>query len=363
MGKVSIAVSGGSGSGSDECTATKAEVLKGYKTITSDSDDEIVEGTLELSGDAADSQVLAGKTYYNTNPKNKRSGTMTNNGAVSQTLNAGASYIIPSGYHNGSGKVTANSLSSQTSASAAVGHILSGQTAWVNGNKITGNIASMEGQTINPSTSPQTVSSSSKYMTGNVVVNPVSNLSSGNIKKGTVVGGVTGTFEGYVAGSLDLYNRGAWGNISVSNLNGTWYSGGNYRVGSIRYDSAQIAIVSGGTYYNLPLLIQKSFNVINYSYLNVTVAKAKSATQKCLIDCGTSYDNNPTIDGLSRGKWRILNSLSNTGYIIISGVNTEQTVSINLTNVNSVVYFLLRFEASGAVYDGDAMYIKRIWFS
>ena len=65
-------------------------------------------------------------------------GTMANNGAVLANLNAGASYMIPAGYHNGSGKVTANSLASQTSANATATQILSGQTAWVNGSKVTG---------------------------------------------------------------------------------------------------------------------------------------------------------------------------------------------------------------------------------
>jgi len=65
-------------------------------------------------------------------------GTMANNGAVSKTLNAGGSYIIPAGYHNGNGKVTANSLASQTSATAIASDILSGKTAWVNGKLVTG---------------------------------------------------------------------------------------------------------------------------------------------------------------------------------------------------------------------------------
>lgn len=65
-------------------------------------------------------------------------GTMTNRGNVSQSLNAGGSYTIPSGYHAGGGKVTANSLSSQTSATATAADIRSGKTAWVNGSRITG---------------------------------------------------------------------------------------------------------------------------------------------------------------------------------------------------------------------------------
>jgi len=140
MGKVLITGSGSAGAGSDECTTTRSEVLKGYTAITSDSDDEVVEGALELIGDAADSQVLAGKTYYNTNPKIKRTGIMVNHGAVSQTLSAGGSYTVPAGYHNGSGKVTANSLASQTSGTSAAAQILSGYTAWVNGSKLTGSM-------------------------------------------------------------------------------------------------------------------------------------------------------------------------------------------------------------------------------
>jgi len=65
-------------------------------------------------------------------------GTMANNGAVTKALNAGGSYTIPAGYHNGSGKVTANSLASQTSATATASDILSGKTAWVNGKLVTG---------------------------------------------------------------------------------------------------------------------------------------------------------------------------------------------------------------------------------
>ena len=229
---------GGGGASSDELTAARGDVLKGKTAVTSDSSDEPVEGTLELTGDAADSHVLSGKTYYNKDPKTRRTGTMPNRGAVAQelaaggsytipegyhngggkvtvkslasqtggatatdgdvlsgrtywkdgakrtgtmanqgaktaSLNAGGSYTIPAGYHNGGGKVTANSLASQTSANAAAGHILSGKTAWVNGSKLTGNIASMGGQTITPTASQQTVSCSGKYMTGNIVVKGV----------------------------------------------------------------------------------------------------------------------------------------------------------------------------------------------
>ena len=66
-------------------------------------------------------------------------GTMTDNGALNATLNAGGSYTIPAGYTTG-GKVTANSLASQTQATATADNITEGKTAWVNGELITGNL-------------------------------------------------------------------------------------------------------------------------------------------------------------------------------------------------------------------------------
>ena len=95
-------------------------------------------GNTKLAATTAEAaNVLSGKTFYSKD-KTLKTGTMTNNGAKTASLNCGASYTIPAGYHNGSGKVTANSLSSQTSANASASHILKGKTAWVNGSKITG---------------------------------------------------------------------------------------------------------------------------------------------------------------------------------------------------------------------------------
>ena len=49
-----------------------------------------------------------GKTFYGSS-YSKQTGTMPNRGAVTNTITTqGGSYTIPAGYHNGSGKVTAN---------------------------------------------------------------------------------------------------------------------------------------------------------------------------------------------------------------------------------------------------------------
>lgn len=89
------------------------------------------------TGNAAAAQVLTGYTFSNA-LKRGIAGTMVNRGAVSVSLNAGGTYAVPAGYHNGNGRVTANSLAGQTAATATAAQITSGYTAWVNGIKITG---------------------------------------------------------------------------------------------------------------------------------------------------------------------------------------------------------------------------------
>ena len=93
------------------------------------------EGDLEEFKTSED--ILAGKKAWVNGQK--ITGTMPNRGAVSQTLNAGGSYTIPEGYHNGSGVINSASLASQTEGTATADNISNGMTAWVNGNLITGN--------------------------------------------------------------------------------------------------------------------------------------------------------------------------------------------------------------------------------
>ncbi|RHV69847.1 hypothetical protein DXB18_01345 [Clostridium sp. OM02-18AC] len=109
MGKVLASGGGGGSTGSDDCTAGKAQVLAGYTAVTSDSEDEAVTGT------------------------------MPNNGEQSATLKCGQSKQIPAGYTTG-GTVTAVSLASQTVGDATAAYIYKGKTAWVNGSKLSGNM-------------------------------------------------------------------------------------------------------------------------------------------------------------------------------------------------------------------------------
>ena len=58
--------------------------------------------------DATEAEVLAGKKFY-AGDKQIKTGTMTNNGAVDLNVGPGAFVMVPEGYHNGEGKVTAGS--------------------------------------------------------------------------------------------------------------------------------------------------------------------------------------------------------------------------------------------------------------
>ena len=190
--------------------------------------------------------VLSGKIGYSKGVKVE--GTMADNGAVSQTLAANGSYTIPAGYHNGEGKVTQSltgkaaatytpGTSNQTIAAnqwltgaqtikgdanlvsaniksgvsifgvsgnsnvvdtsggdATAAQILSGKKAYVDGKLVTGSIASQGAQTITPGTANKTIASG-KYLSGTQTIKGDANLVAGNIKKGTSIFGVTGTYD------------------------------------------------------------------------------------------------------------------------------------------------------------------------
>lgn len=209
MSEVMIPVKGG-GTSSDDVTALRSNILQGKTTVTSDSDDEIVEGsmpncgakTAELScggsysipegyhdgkgkvtaksldsqtqASAAAGDILKDKTAYVNG--SKVTGAMANQGAKTASLNCGGSYTIPAGYHNGSGKVTANSLASQTGVQSgktaiSAGTVRSGYEGWVNGSRVTGSMANYTGntnrKTIAPSTAQQTWKIPAGYHDGN----------------------------------------------------------------------------------------------------------------------------------------------------------------------------------------------------
>ena len=102
----------------------------GTQQISAPSLSEITPGT------AVDNDVIEGKTAWANGVM--VTGTIPNKGPIDATINCGGSYTIPAGYYATGGTVTASSLASQTVADAVAGNILVNKTAWINGSKIIG---------------------------------------------------------------------------------------------------------------------------------------------------------------------------------------------------------------------------------
>lgn len=164
---------GGGGTGSDELTATAGDVVKGKTAVTSDSNDEAIPGTLELTGNAGAADVLAPKTFYTTDPKTKQTGTMVDKSGTSQsasgtldTTNSRVNLTVPAtGKYSITSKLyiaysTLATLIGLTAAKIAAGitilgiagtfsddgtataaQILTGMVAYVKGKKVTGTMA------------------------------------------------------------------------------------------------------------------------------------------------------------------------------------------------------------------------------
>ena len=120
-----------------------------------------------LSGDAAASNVLSGKTFYNS--YTQQTGTMTNQGAISATKNptfsgatASYSYTISAGYHNGSGTVSGSATMSNATTSTS-GSASGSGTVTPGSVTVAANTSSVSGKTRVASTPTTSISDISTY--------------------------------------------------------------------------------------------------------------------------------------------------------------------------------------------------------
>ncbi len=131
-------------------------------------------------GTAQEGEVTLNKTGWSNDQI--LTGTMRNQAEEIITLNAGESYTIPQGYHNGRGQIIVNALADQTNGTATESDITEGQTAWVNGKMITGTMKVQEANDkfLNPGESYNVLSG---YYTKNMLITttPLSQLTPGTV--------------------------------------------------------------------------------------------------------------------------------------------------------------------------------------
>ena len=172
-------------------------------------------------GDVDASEVLAGK-YFSNDKDTHIKGTMPNNPSINAALNCSDSITIPKGYTPG-GVVKANSLASQTSATAEDNKVLKGYTYWKDGVRRTGNIELLQTQTITPGTSNKIIAPG-KYINGNQIIKGDANLVPDNIVRNKSIFGVTGNAFSKADiknGNVILRYRVAKLSEQALNLNGT----------------------------------------------------------------------------------------------------------------------------------------------
>lgn len=143
-------------------TVTASDILSGKKAH--DKSGASITGSCTYDTNTTDataqaSEILATKTAYVN--KNKITGSMTNNGAVTGTISTKAGqYTIPSGYHDGSGKV---SISSTEQNKIIAGNIKSGVSILGVTGTYSGEAVTAQSKTATPSTSQQVILPDQNY--------------------------------------------------------------------------------------------------------------------------------------------------------------------------------------------------------
>lgn len=362
-------LAGGGGVGSDETTATKDTVLKDYTYLGADTDDEIGTGTIE-----------------------SMEGTTVIPSASQQTVSTSGKYLT--------GDVIVSAVANLTAANIANGKVVGGTTGTYKGlgnataaqvlagkTFSTASLSNTAGTMINysgyTSTSNYTSGTFKSGTTGYIFVVPggtgyysnatylripATNLAAANIKKGVKILGITGTWDGFVATTTDIYNRGAFG---------SGYSKSLFVNYSDAYDPFTVTAETTALYIysdcsdqrslNVRVKLNKLINFTAYSKINFIVSGTKGFTWG------------------ANGSGSSSNSLSayvnNTGGTVLSKTiytdggyspSKEITSSIDVSSINQECYFSITLaymmEGTGGATLANShgilnAYIHRIWLS
>lgn len=369
---------GGGGTLSEDVTASKADILDGKRTVTTDSGDEIVEGTMPNRGAISHSLALNGTYtvpagYHNGSGKVTQALTVITPTTTNLALNG--TYTIPQGWHNGQGKVTQNlTVIAAANHTLAINGTYTIPQGWHNGQgKVVQNVTTQGATNYYATTSAQTISSG-RYLTGNLTIGKLSNsnLSAGNIKKGvtinihngsTNVWSVTGTWEGYVPTTTDLYYRGTYGQYGTLDFYQSSRSYVTQDSGQITFNTPQQTTQFIQVAFVTPVAINMSLysNLYLEGSVNLGCSGAESyaATSRCYVDL---LDSRPTssTDALNENRYsmRLANRYqSEHGYTW--GNYTYSWTKQNVTKYLRVWFEVIR-NSGGYIYANGAWYRMRL---
>ena len=327
-------------------TATFAQMATNIKAI------------IRGSGTALASHVLSPYTFTNstgvqlTGTIPSKAGATITPGTSAQTLAAGQ-YL--------SGTQTIANLG----GTATAGQVLATVTFSSNnaGRAVQGTIPSRGAATITPSTSQQVITAG-QFLSGAQTIPGASTLVAGNIKKGISIFGVTGTWEGWVPGSGDLYNRGSWGLATGFTVipYQTWQEGSGWQTNVPAVITIEQGMVTlKGGYWNA-VRTNNLINLTGFTTLNVTMSSTKTGYNQSRIATSTSA---PTSTNPNQNLFdRYINITSGFGTL------TERTFTLDISGVSGSRYVSFgHYTSSDGLTIGTPgegpyySYIHRVWLS
>lgn len=173
-------------------------------------------------------------------------------------------------------------------------------------------------------------------------------ITADKIKKGAVIAGITGTWEGYVAGNGEIYNRGALDSSAGFAVVGEVSSG----VGTLGYQTTYMLLTK---YYGIMLYTGKKYECTGYSKLNFTVSADSSRDDVdwyAVLFTGDAKAGSTYADGILKKV--------NVGY---TKSVSEQTFSVDISDIKTACHIgiIMDSATSGPGYEKGRVF--KIWLS
>lgn len=220
------------------------------------------------------------------------------------------------------------------------------QSGHYSGGTVSQSIPTLGAQQIGPGSKMITIPTAGKYMTGNITIKPVYNLSTSVIKKGEYVGGVgPGTWEGYVNTDPKVpYYYGAFNGIqTITSFKDELYN----EIGTVSLEKDHIEVRVTANYRYTVLVFNAPINFDNLSSFMVRF-------ESSLISSGSGstgiefliYRNLVTDYMRSNGAIN-----PNLGTLLASGGDsgTGGDLTKSVASVTGNAYLYLRFAHPGSV--------------